>query len=62
MPFTIDLEVYQLLFATLSAATSHRGLWPLPAQVSLGFDGFRYFAAKVLRLLTPFPRACDVAP
>ena len=34
----------------LSAATSHRGLLPLPAQVSLGFAGLRNFGVKARRL------------
>jgi hypothetical protein len=34
----------------------------LPAQVSFGFDGLRYLAAKVLRLLSPFARTFDGAP
>src|SRR5262245_58231070 len=35
------------------AATSQRGLFPLPAQVSLRFAGLRNFTASVLGLLCP---------
>src|SRR6266436_9729165 len=39
----------------LSAAASHRGFSPRPAQVSLGFSGLRYFGATFP--LAPRPKA-----
>src|SRR6266700_5048285 len=39
----------------LSAAASHRGFSPRPAQVSPGFSGFRYFGATFPR--APRPKA-----
>jgi hypothetical protein len=41
-------------FPPFKAATSHRGLLPLPAQVSLEFSGLRYLGARARRLPRPF--------
>src|SRR6266446_4974708 len=42
----------------LSAATSQRGLLPLPAQVSFAFAGLRYFTVKVRRFVFPLALPC----
>jgi hypothetical protein len=60
--FAINLKVYQLLLATFERGDEPPRLEALPAQVSLGFDGLRYFGASVLRLLSPFVRTFDNAP
>jgi hypothetical protein len=46
-PFDLGAEIAKssILPPPLSAAASQRGLSPLPAQVSEGFSGLRYFAA-----------------